>query len=97
MSTVKKNMIDISDFVDVLTEQRAVYYLVERFVKRRKEFGLTQRELSVRSGVSYGSIRRFETKGEISLTSLLKISNTMGLLEDFNKLFEFPIIKSIRR
>ena len=94
---MKKNIIDISDFVNVQTEQMVVANLVERFVKRRKEYGLTQRQLSERSGVSYGSIRRFETKGEISLTSLLKISNTIGLLEDFNKLFEFPIIKSIRR
>lgn len=90
-------MIDISDFVNVQTEQMVVANLVERFVKRRKEFGLTQKSLSDKSGVSYGSIRRFESKGEISLQSLLKISDAIGLLEDFNKLFSNPIIKSIRR
>ena len=46
--------------------------------------------------MSYGSIRRFESKGEISLTSLIKISNAVGLLEDFNKLFKNEIIKSLR-
>lgn len=94
---MKKNNIDISDFVSVQTEQAVVTNLVVRFVKRRKEFGLTQKALSVRSGVSYGSIRIFESKGEISLHSLLKISDAIGLLEYFNKLFANPIIKSISR
>ncbi len=61
------------------------------------ESGLTQKVLSERSGVSYGSIRRFESTGKISLTSLLKISNAIGLLEEFNTLFNKPIIKNIRR
>jgi len=94
---MKKNIIDISDFVDVLTEQKAIANLVQRFVKRRKEYGITQKTLSERSGVSYGSIRRFESTGEISLMSLMKISGVIGLLEDFNELFKYQIIKSIRR
>lgn len=91
-----KKEFDISNFVDVLTEQRVVNDLVERFKLRRQEFGLTQKELSLKSGVSYGSIRRFEQEGEISLSSLLKITNAIGLLEDFNELFKFEIIKSLR-
>ncbi len=91
-----KGKIDISDFVDVHTEQKVIANLVERFVKRRKEYGITQKELSNKSGVSYGSIRRFESTGNISLTSLLKISNTIGLLIDFNELFKNPIIKNLR-
>ena len=91
-----KKEFDISNFVDVLTEQRVGNDLVERFKLRRQEFGLTQKELSLKSGVSYGSIRRFEQEGEISLSSLLKITNAIGLLEDFNELFKFEIIKSLR-
>lgn len=87
---------DISDFVDVLTEQQVITSLVERFKLRRKELGLTQREISKRSGVSYGSLRRFESTGEISLTSLLKLSNAIDCLEDFNELFKYEKIKSIR-
>lgn len=94
---MKKNIIDISDFVEVDTEEKVVANLVERFVKRRNESGLTQKVLSERSGVSYGSIRRFESTGKISLSSLLKISNAIGLLEEFNILFNKPIIKNIRR
>lgn len=88
---------DIKDFVNVLTEEQALLKLVERFKKRRKELNLTQRELSVRSGVTYSSIRRFETKGEISLTSLIKLSNAIDSLHDFNELFKNKKITSIRR
>ena len=42
--------------------------------KRRKGQKLSMQDLSDKSGVSYGSIKRFESIGEISLTSLLKIA-----------------------
>ena len=61
-------MYDINDFVSVPTESKTTNDLVERFKKRRKELKLSQKDLSVRSGVSYASIRRFEETGEISLT-----------------------------
>jgi transcriptional regulator with XRE-family HTH domain len=90
------NKFDISDFVKVETEQSITTDLVKRFVKRRKEYGLTQKELSIQSGVSYGSIRRFESRGDISLSSLLKISSSIGCLSDFNQLFKNMIIQSIK-
>lgn len=87
---------DIGDFVNVTTKQSVKDDLVNRFKKRRAEFGISQKELSKRSGVSYGSIRRFESTGDISLSSLLKISDVIGCLEDFNYLFKNPIIKSLK-
>ncbi|VEU81320.1 helix-turn-helix domain-containing protein [Haploplasma axanthum] len=87
---------DIGDFVTVETEQTIINNLVERFKKRRKEIGLTQKELSSRSGVSYGSIRRFESTGDISLSSLLKLSDVIGCLDDFNELFKNQIVKNLR-
>lgn len=92
-----KNKFDISDFVSVVTEQTIKSNIVERFKKRRKEAGFTQKELSTSSGVSYGSIRRFETSGEISLHALLRLSTVIDCLEDFNELFKHPIVKDIRR
>jgi len=49
----------------------------------RKQVGLTQNELANRSGVSLGSIKRFESTGQISLESLLKLSLVLGRLNDF--------------
>lgn len=52
----------------------------------RKELGWTQQVLAERSGVSYGSIKRFERFGKISFESLLKIAEVLGRMEDFEKL-----------
>lgn len=53
----------------------------------RKKVGLTQQQLSERSGVSLGSIKRFERTGKISLESLLSLSHVLGRLGDFDSLF----------
>lgn len=52
----------------------------------RKKSGWTQQELAYRSGVSYGSIKRFERSGQISFESLLKIVESLGRLSEFEKL-----------
>lgn len=91
-----ENKIDISSFVKVLTEQSVTNEIVKNLKLRRKELGYSQLELSKRSGVSFGSIKRFETSGDISLSSLLKIANTLNALSDFNKLFSEPIITNLK-
>jgi len=55
---------------------------------KRLELNLTQQGLSVRSGVSLGTIKRFERFGEISLKSLIDIALTLGCMEDFEELFK---------
>lgn len=87
---------DIGTFVNVLTVQAAENNLKERFKKRRKEKGLSQRKIATLSGVSYSSVRRFEDKGEISLRSLLELARVLGLLEEFNVLFSTPVITDLR-
>jgi transcriptional regulator with XRE-family HTH domain len=49
----------------------------------RKQAGLTQTELAKRSGVSLGSIKRFELTGQISLESLLKSVHVLNRISDF--------------
>lgn len=87
---------DISEFVDTPTIQSIHAEIVERFVKRRKEQKITQKELSVKSGVSYASIRRFEEIGEISFSSLLSLAQTINCLDDFNSLFNSPNVKNLK-
>ncbi len=91
-----KNQYDISTFVNVLTVQATGKNLCERFKKRRKEMGLSQREMAMQSGVSYSSLRRFESTGEISFVSLLNLAKVLGCLEDFNAVFATPIIKDLK-
>ncbi len=61
--------------------------IVSRMRARRKEKKLTQAGLSERADVSLGSIKRFERTGEISLSSLVKISFVLGCEDDFDSLF----------
>ena len=91
-----KNKFDINQFVEVITPQSMARKLAEKEKTSRKQMKLTQKELSVRSGVSYASVRRFENSGEISLFSLLKIANVLGVLEDFNALFARKAITSLK-
>ena len=91
-----KNTIDISDFVPAQSLTGTVYELVKREKVARKAKKLTQKQLAERTGVSYGSIRRFEQTGEISLLSLVKIANALDCLEDFNELFKKPPVTNIR-
>ena len=57
--------------------------LKTKFKDKRLEQNLTQEGLSSKSGVSLGSLKRFESTGQISLESLLKISLTLDCLEEF--------------
>ena len=91
-----KNTFDLSEFVPVLTEQSVVDGLVEREKRRRKELCLTQKKLSMRSGVSYASVRRFESTGEISLSSLIKIAHAIDCLDDFDELFKHEKITNLK-
>ena len=48
---------------------------------------LTQTGLAVHSGVSLGTIKRFERTGQISLISLLKLAMVLEGLDDFDQIF----------
>lgn len=89
-------MYDINDFVSVPTESKTTKNLVERFKKRRKELCISQKDLAIKSGVSYASIRRFEETSEISLSSLIKLANAIDCLNDFEALFKNAKISSLK-
>jgi len=61
--------------------------LATRVRARRKELGLSQEKLAYKSQVSLGSIKRFESKHEISLLSLLRIATALNAEDDFETLF----------
>ena len=62
--------------------------LKTNFKQRRKALGYTQPELASRSGVSLGSLKRFERFGQISLESLLKLALVLECLGEFGALCE---------
>ncbi|NOQ75509.1 MAG: helix-turn-helix domain-containing protein [Crocinitomix sp.] len=54
----------------------------------RKQVNLLQRELAERSGISLGSLKRFERTGQISLQSSLKLLHFHNRLDQFSTLLE---------
>lgn len=77
-------MIDL----DVKTPNDIDRDIAGRIRKLRKRRKISQKELSERSGVSLGSVKRFEQSGEISLRSLTKIAMALRVDEELKNLFE---------
>ena len=48
---------------------------------------LSRKTLSMKSGVSDASIKRFELEGEISFSSLLKLVSALNCLSNFESIF----------
>ncbi len=70
--------------------------IAERVRKKRKANKLTQKQLAQKSGVSLGSLKRFERTGEISLSSLVKIAFALNCENDFQSLFAKKEYRSIQ-
>ncbi|MBQ9833008.1 MAG: helix-turn-helix transcriptional regulator [Clostridia bacterium] len=70
--------------------------IAENMRSLRKDRKLSMEKLAEISGVSYGSIRRFEGTGEIALTALLKIAAVLDCTDDFTDLFAKRTPKSIQ-
>lgn len=62
--------------------------IAKDFKHARKIKHLTQQELAEQSGVSYGSIKRFEQTGEISFKSLIQLSRVINQLDCFDNMFK---------
>lgn len=76
--------------VTIKTPQELKRDIAARAQARRLLLNMSQKELAERSGVSLGSVKRFETSGEISLSSLLAIALVLNELEAFAELFPPP-------
>lgn len=70
--------------------------LAQRVRKIRKRRSITQEKLASISGVSYGSIKRFETTGQISLLSLTKITIALDLADELRNIFTQVPYKDIQ-
>ncbi len=61
--------------------------LAQRVRNIRKRRSISQEKLPAMSGVSYGSIKRFESSGQISLISLTKIAMALDIADELRNLF----------
>jgi transcriptional regulator with XRE-family HTH domain len=61
--------------------------IAKKAQEKRLKLNMSQQTLSEKSGVSYGTLKKFEQKGQISLESLLKIALALGEMDQFEHLF----------
>ena len=73
--------------VNMMTSGEMQKAIASRARDLRLELNLSQHTLSEKSGVSYGSLKKFEQTGQISLGSLLKLAVILGCMDDFKALF----------
>ncbi len=88
-------MANISDLFDKKTPMDIAKILSDNIRSRRKEFGFSQKELSKKSGVSLGSVKRFESSYQISLISLIKIAYAIECQNELADLFSRKHYSSI--
>ncbi len=83
------------NFLDIKTPKEIQMEIAKNVRKKRKELKLTQEEFAKKSGVSFGSIKRFENTGEISLFSLVKIAIVLDCENELMELFKKKEYSSI--
>ena len=72
---------------DVKLPETYLTDIAQREKALRKKMKLSRKELSEKSNVSYGSLKRFEETGNISLTSLVKLAIALDSAADFDSIF----------
>jgi len=84
-----------SGTLSLQTPEEVRQSLAKRFKALRLRKGWKQETLATRSGVSLGSLKRFESLGEVSLSRLLRLAHALGCLDAFNQLAETPTVSSM--
>lgn len=86
--------------INIHTPDEVATQMAENTKQLRLSKNISRKSLSAQSGVSLGSIQRFEQTGKVSLENLLKIAHTLSALEDFLHLLKLPeptTIKEIKQ
>lgn len=82
------NILADNDFVlDAFNPASIALGIAKRVRERRLEMNLTQQTLAKRSGVTLGTLKRFERDNEISLKHLLMLAVVLDATEEFDFLF----------
>lgn len=84
-----------NQFLNQKTPNEIAKSLADKIKAHRKKLKISQEVLAQKSGVSLGSIKRFETKYEISLQSFIKIAIALDLDNDLENLFTQKTYNSI--
>ena len=82
-------------FLDTFNPKALAGLLANKVRQLRLAMNLSQQSLADGSGVSLGTLKRFESKHEISLKHLLMLAVTLQASEEFMALFPNPPYQSL--
>jgi len=84
---MREKVLTLKDLIGV-NSLRDIQDIVRiNFKARRKGCKITQKELAKKTGVSLGTIKRFEQTGNISLSTLILLSSVLEIDSSFEELF----------
>ena len=90
------NNISTNDFIlDDFNPEAILKKIAQKVKRNRLELNLSQNALAIRSGVTLGSLKRFEQTAEISLKSLVMLAVILDATEEFGLLFSGKKYQSI--
>jgi transcriptional regulator with XRE-family HTH domain len=84
----------IPDQMIYQTPNEMAYSFARRVQKERILQRLTQKDLAIKTGLSFAAIARFEKTGEISLPKLMRILKTMKKVQIVEQLSNFDPIEA---
>ena len=70
-----------------MSHKDVAIHVAARARELRLAQNLSRKTLAEKSGVTEASIKRFESTGEVSFASLLKMANALGCMEYFEQAF----------
>ncbi|WP_462326057.1 helix-turn-helix domain-containing protein [Desulfoplanes sp.] len=80
----------------LITPEEVAVELARRVRELRLAKKWKQKTLAQRSGVSEGSLKRFEQTGKISMSGFLKLVFTLGRLDEVSEILKPPRANSIK-
>lgn len=93
---IEANMISTNDFLlDDFNPGAILKNIAVRAKRNRLELNLSQNALAAKSGVSLGSLKRFEQTAEISLKNLVMLAVALDATNEFASLFSGRKYQSI--
>lgn len=92
---ITDNILSDISFLDDFNPKAIAKEISVNMRQRRLDADLTQEALAKRSGVSLGSLKRFESRFEISISHLLMIAVALGATDEFHRLFTLRQYQSI--
>ncbi|MHB1565062.1 MAG: helix-turn-helix domain-containing protein [Leptospirillum sp.] len=84
-----------TEFPVLFTEKEILLKIAKDIKAIRVKMNLTQMELSNRSGVSHGTLKKFEQSGQISLKNLVKLAFVLNKNDELASIFETKIIPDL--